>query len=690
MDNEPERIDILKKTLLTMPEHSFFSLARTYLGSLRTPFHKPAIADGLCSFLLRPQTRNAVLERITRKDAEFLTAVAVLAGPEPSALHSLFEEEKPFFEIQRHIANLVERLLLLQTETSAGSRLILNPILEPELRASALDSDILIPSAPAELGDGPDVWLTENLAASFLCFLENRGEVFRNDGTVRKHAEKELRETFPRLFADSDPLARKSGEPRLRLLLESLRGAGLLMARGGKLCTDPDGIRAFAEGGREAGRFVLWGGSLSGVSDLRQRGPLMRRFLEYLLPDRGYEPAALARCGRLAAIKASLPPEMGSALHELAQALNLLVPAGDGRFALNPHMFHAEKRKEPGGRWGTLLPNFELAVREETPFELLRRIAAFAEIRRFDTVSVYTITKESVFRGLRGGLDLSRILATLYDMTGAEPSQNVGYNLSTWAGEYETLRLYEGTVLLVDEKRRYIVEHSAAMNAHIRAVLAPGIYLLDSAEREAWSRALRDLGFDPLPGTRLAGSLQPHAKKDTARGAAADPPVRRPPVSARAPEELLPRFTPSDPLKFSDAGAAKKGLLEALEKLQLPGDRKSELEGKIRSGIILFAEQLFYAPGGKEKTEARGIDFAGKVRLIEQAIASGEEYLEAVERLANGDPLRRVLRPLGIERSGTELWVVGTNVPGNDKVRIRIGKLSLVRKIKGSDYVEVE
>jgi len=258
MDNEPERIDILKKTLLTMPEHSFFSLARTYLGSLRTPFHKPAIADGLCSFLLRPQTRNAVLERITRKDAEFLTAVAVLAGPEPSALHSLFEEEKPFFEIQRHIANLVERLLLLQTETSAGSRLILNPILEPELRASALDSDILIPSAPAELGDGPDVWLTENLAASFLCFLENRGEVFRNDGTVRKHAEKELRETFPRLFADSDPLARKSGEPRLRLLLESLRGAGLLMARGGKLCTDPDGIRAFAEGGREAGRFVLW------------------------------------------------------------------------------------------------------------------------------------------------------------------------------------------------------------------------------------------------------------------------------------------------------------------------------------------------------------------------------------------------------------------------------------------------
>ena len=131
----------------------------------------------------------------------------------------------------------------------------------------------------------------------------------------------------------------------------------------------------------------------------------------------------------------------------------------------------------------------------------------------------------------------------------------------------------------------------------------------------------------------------------------------------------------------------EKILFDKLSSLSLTPEVAEEFTARIKKRFILFPDQIYpKALEGQKKAEAKGLDFIGKVRLIEQALESGKEILEIIERSSSGTPKRILLAPMGLDKSQKELVLVGKPLPRGDTIRIEVRKLSLIRKLQSALY----
>ncbi len=111
------------------------------------------------------------------------------------------------------------------------------------------------------------------------------------------------------------------------------------------------------------------------------------------------------------------------------------------------------------------------------------------------------------------------------------------------------------------------------------------------------------------------------------------------------------------------------------------------MSARIDRRLILDECQLVAAAVRYEKLEARGLDYVGKVRLVEQALSQGA-LVELFWRGPKGEANRAIVRPLGLEKTGTELMLRGEYYPEGEVFNLHIGKISLVRRLKRSIFGE--
>jgi hypothetical protein len=238
------------------------------------------------------------------------------------------------------------------------------------------------------------------------------------------------------------------------------------------------------------------------------------------------------------------------------------------------------------------------------------------------------------------------------------------------------VKLYTGIVLQVDENRRHLVEHSEEMQQFVKAVIAPGVFLLSHAERPAWERVLAEVGISPLPQTAPtdedgASSAASSAEFPRIRVADVD---RLESGERRVQEEEAPESELLDELQA------------ALDGMQLPAELRRRVEARIADKLVLTPDQLRHAAGSAETEEARGFDYAGKVRLIEAALESSADLLEVVQRPHLDAPESILVRPLELEKHGSDLLLIGEAVPSRESVRIRVRKIGLIRKRRASVF----
>src|SRR5205823_2270685 len=79
---------------------------------------------------------------------------------------------------------------------------------------------------------------------------------------------------------------------------------------------------------------------------------------------------------------------------------------------------------------------------------LLRQVDRFASQTSMGDVALYRISKDSVLRGLRGGLHGSDIIQTLRENNRVPVAANVVQTIEDWAVAFERLVLYENCSLL--------------------------------------------------------------------------------------------------------------------------------------------------------------------------------------------------------------------------------------------------
>jgi len=128
-----------------------------------------------------------------------------------------------------------------------------------------------------------------------------------------------------------------------------------------------------------------------------------------------------------------------------------------------------------------------------------------------------------------------------------------------------------------------------------------------------------------------------------------------------------------------------------LEQMRLGGEARDELTARIDRRLVLCESQLKDAVVRYEKLEARGLDYVGKALIAKQAIA----MQTPVEIIWPGKQKqeRIVGIPKALEKAGSESVLVidplgeddTIRVPG-DTIRVPLGKISLLRRIKKSIF----
>ena len=339
--------------------------------------------------------------------------------------------------------------------------------------------------------------------------------------------------------------------------------------------------------------------------------------------------------------------------------------------------------KEAGSeREGVLQPNFEVALMPWTPLRKGVFIALVADLFKFDLYPHFELNRSSCFRTFDEGYDTEGILKALEELTGNPPPQNIRFSIGHWEGEYKSVQLNAGIVLSVSDNRRPFLEHSKEFQPWIKQHLAKGVYLLDPADIHNWSKALADAGIDPLPKV--------HGLVYTAAISIGEN------TSDRTDIPETPSFTPLSLKKLNISGLKTnyilpppsniEDLFNTLKGLSLPDDQRKELKARIQRKIILFPEQITAGQVVHEKIEARGLDYSGKVRLIDEALASGHDLLELEFRGADGDKTSFLIKPTTLEKEGTNRILHGTRFPEGNDGTYKVRKLTAVRKLHISLY----
>ena len=130
-------------------------------------------------------------------------------------------------------------------------------------------------------------------------------------------------------------------------------------------------------------------------------------------------------------------------------------------------------------------------------------------------------------------------------------------------------------------------------------------------------------------------------------------------------------------------------LVTKLESMCVPEDVREDLSRMIHKGLVLYPEQLdFHASSPREKHEAKGFDYVGKVRIIEHALSQPNLVLEITTRSKEGNPVKQLIKPVELSKAGSDLDLVGKALPDQHEVRFKIRSISFVRSVRGALYVD--
>jgi hypothetical protein len=715
-------VSFWQSALVTLPDNTFFELMRSILGSIKTPFSKQNLLEDLSAFAARPEIQEAIAAYIDDHDRRIIAAIALLEEPLPGELERFFSEEYSYAELHSLLLNLEERLIIYRFRDGDKLRIALNPRLEKILAPAAEDSSVLFPAlaepgspgtpeanalpeandapkmptagaadpaAEDAAGAGPVPPDSRTLAALFACLLSGQG-VLKNEGEFSLNGglslSKKTEDAGRRLFPGLD----------MEALAGGLVSLGLLVPGGEFLLPETARLAAFKElPERECFEYLA-----GGIALYLHRSPV------YLNRSLLKSTVRLIHGLVSSSEKAGILPE--TTLIKLAElyrreeeaAFGFMGPAANfppapvllrslvlaGLFSETP--VRGKKAYRPVPRQNQGAPGAHSPVAMDSDFSCILYpgirfsdaldLAAFASVEETGTTVRFTLSRDSVVRGFNRGYDAAFMGELLERLSGGRAGDALGWNLKDWEKRYREVSLHQGVVLSLGGEHRYLAE-TGPLAALIKRTLAPGVYLLSGSAGEA-EEALRTAGVDIV--------ARPECGNPSGEPAAAFPlpGPALPGIAVPVPPERERAEHPAD-----RAAAFKERFRAALEDLALTRQEREELKNRIERRMIVSETQLKDVSLRYEKLEARSLDYVGKTGIARQAMASGSllEITWNTPGAVPGTGEQKILgTPENLEKKGGEMIVTVRPRDGKDPVKIPLGKISLLRRIKQSIFGE--
>jgi hypothetical protein len=689
--------ELWKSALLTLPDSSYFELMRSVFGNIKTPFNKQRLVNDLAAFLSRREIQDAIAAYIDDTDAKVITAIAALKEPVPGELETFFAGEYTYAELHGILLNLEERLIMYRFQEKGFYHLALNPILETVLLPFAERKGALWYSK--EMGaensggrfTGNSAALPikdDRILASLFAFIADEKDVFKAEGGIRKKILDDGKYFFPSLD--------------LETMIGAMQCIGLLKPEEDSLAPDTLRLRFFSRlSFRERLEYCAAGMCLDVEADRffpgrfnRGRVQVLARFIHIFLASlesgRLYPKLSLKRIADIlersgiegASTKLGETKAVNfDTILEAMERVGLLGSPPEGYF-----LSSAIKPLPPAASAVIAMDTaFSCLLYPGISFEDALLLASFCSVRETGTVVRFEITRDSVVRGFDRGMNADTMLTVLDSLSGSRLDQNLRWTIKDWEARYSEVSLQRGLVLTISEDRQYLAE-TEPLASMIGRKLKAGVYLLSVQEKEEVIQALRKAGVDiiaqPPQNTKEGVDYTPYPALDGV------PLFHHNGFHEGLPEELFSYTENPEPAPDSaKAERYKEKFRAALAPLSLSKGERDELSARIERRLILAESQLVGVSVRYEKLEARGLDYVGKTSIAKQAIAS-KLLIEIMWSNQDGEVNRVIGIPEALEKNGSETILALNPMPQGETIRLPLGKISLLRRIKQSIFGE--
>lgn len=693
-----------QEAIASLPDKQFFNTMRLYLGEIKTPYNKQRLTEQLASFIRREENLNSILTLMDSFDVEILTALSLIPKASQDTLIQFFSGAYTITELYAEIINLTERLLIYtdKDELSGKEFLAINPLLRDSLNPY-LDTKIIFPDFKAASISIDDVFtISPNFLSAFLSYIKVRGISCKADGTIKKNDKNRLAEIFP------------GRDKLLQLLMTAFVNLSLVTETDKGYILEAAKVKAFAALSQSQQYALLCAAAVSRFSrdGLKKEAQLLLDCLSSI-PESGFTRAAilrlaflagtytqdgnaLARKSRFSMILEAARQEAGNdavqnaelldRMIDCAMELGLLQKLGKTEDGLDlyktaealstENSTHSLQERPKTGVLNidstftvTLLPGLSLSQ--------LLPLTDFMMIKKCEVVTEFEITRQSAASGFDAGWNPDSIFDCLSNYTNYQIPQNLKINITEWYNSYSSAMLYHGYVLKVRDNNIALAENNPNIRKYIKEKLAEGIYLLSIPAGQDISDFIAESSLDFLGNVKSSETKSEFSSFPLLRDG------HKIGVLAAGQNKAQADGFEIKKTSLVEADKLLKKLKGSLASQDMEKQLKESLTHRISSRLILSENQLKTAAVRTEILEADGMDFSGKVHLIEAAVKD-EDLMELQMPSADGkgDFFTIVGHPLGISKQPGEAVMRFEVEPTKEIENFLVSRITHLRRLR--------
>lgn len=696
IDNHANEVLKWREAISTLPDNHFFDLIRMYIGEVKTPYNKQKLIEQLSAFIRKDENKKNLFKLLSITDILIISAIIELPTPTQKILAEFFENTFGYANLLERLMNLEERLIIFKWKDDYTENIVykINPLISEELQNS-IDVNILLKSTNEYDSFVQTKKITPSILSAFFTFIINHSNICKTDGTIKKKYETLLLEIFPQqeniLF--------------FQYILISLENLNLAKNNDGCISLDMEKVKNFcALSEIEQYCYLCAASTICTRTELFRRAKLVYDVLSFM-QDKAYEKSILFRIIFLQNEKtknnltsnssyfASLlaqhnkvntnpTDESSDFIYNLinnAVEFNLLqkthssVDDRDVYIPINFSQLDSMQDKKTVSIDG----GFNITIMPGSTLQQLFSICQCLELRHADTVSSYEITRQSCMKSFDNNLTPQKIIENFNKVLIHKIPDVLINSLEEWFKNYSSTNIYKGFILQVDKEKQILVEKNPYIEKHIKQIFASGIYLMDfESDEEANSviaksgldfvgkiktsqNSLVSLPFQKLQSTKMANKL----------------------LATESKKEFALFATDEEKSIFFD------NMRKELANLQLTQEQNEGLQSRIQRKIILSPSQLKGESVKPEKIEAGGMDFQGKIHIIEYAIST-QNLIELVYDNDNFENGKNYIvgQPLSIEKNQEDAIVKLQVEPKQYIENFSISKAKTIKRIRGSIF----
>ena len=683
-----------QEAIASLSDKQFFDLIQLYLGEIKTPYNKQRLIEQLASFIHKQDNIQKILTLLDTFDVKILTAISIIPQATQEALADFFNGEFSITEIYAEIINLTERLLIYRIKDpySEKSFLHITPFLKEALD-SYLNIKLLFPDTNITTYSTDDIFtLNPNILSAFISYIKIRGISCKIDGTIKKNDISRLVEIFP------------GKEKFIQLLMNAFINLHLVKEGPKAYELNKNRCKTFSNLPEIQQYAFLCAASVSRFSldGLKKEAQLLIDSLTSI-PENGCTHQTLLRLAFLFGIfkeesPAGIKKNRFSQMLEAARAkeddlsqqnvsiLDRMIDSalefgllqklgtnesGEKIYTMAKIGANTVKEGQPSPKVLNIDSTFTVTLMPGLALSELLPLTSFMMIKKCGVVTEFEINRQSVSAAFDQDWTPEKIFTAISDYSYYEIPQNLKINISEWYNSYSSATLYFGYILKVTESNISFAENNPNIKKYIKEKLADGIYLLNIPSDSPITKFIDESGLEFL------GNLK-----------TSDPASEFTSFPALRPGQKISIFSKFQKENYSETSVSKssaliKELKEAVIKKELTSQQKESLNNRISNRLILSLDQLEKTVIKTEILEAEGLDFAGKIHLLDTAVKEEDLVeLQMPDAIVPGKFFTIFGRPLSISRQPGEAVLRFQLEPTKEIESILVSRITHLRRIR--------